>query len=137
MTLRPTPMKGVYFDPFWDFVQERQLRVQRCQPCGHHWFPPSAGCPACLSEDWEWVPVTGNGTLVSWAVFHKQYFELLPPPYTIAAVALEEGPILVADVGEGDVSASLVQDEPMRLVYEDASTAAGDEYLIYRWQRHA
>jgi uncharacterized OB-fold protein len=137
MTVRPTPIKGVYFDPFWEFVQERRLRVQRCQECGHQWFPPSAGCPECLSEDWQWLPVAGSGRLVSWAVFHKQYFPSLPPPYTIVAVELDEGPILVADIGEGDVSSSLVQDEPMELVYEDATSVDGDDFLIYRWRRQA
>jgi hypothetical protein len=135
MTVRPTPMRGVYNDPFWAFVQERALHVQRCDDCAHHWYPPAASCPTCLSENWQWVPVAGKGRLISWTVFHKQYFKPLPPPYTIVAVELVEGPILVADIGDGDVGATLAMDEPMELVYEDAETVDGEPFLIYRWRR--
>ena len=48
----------------------RCLSLQRCRHCGDVHFRCPV-CPACLSEQQEWVPASGRGTLFSWCEFHK------------------------------------------------------------------
>jgi uncharacterized OB-fold protein len=76
--------------------------------------------------------LSGTGQLVSWVVFHRQYFPELPVPYHVAAVETAEGPILIANlVNPGDRRPRL--NMPMKIVYETAYNAAGEPWEIYQW----
>jgi uncharacterized OB-fold protein len=130
---RPEPRKNVYEAPFWDFVQRHDLRLQRCSACGSFWYPPGPMCSRCLSNAWEWVALRGEGRLVSWVVFHRQYFPELPVPYHVAAVETAEGPLLIANLINLRDTQLLRVDLPVRLVYETAITAAGEAWEIYQW----
>jgi uncharacterized OB-fold protein len=55
-------------------------------------------CPKCLCADASWTPVSGKGTILSWVVFHKKYFDDHVPPYNCVAVELVEGPIIVTQL---------------------------------------
>ena len=131
--VRPEPRKTVYETPFWAFVQRHDLRLQRCAACGAFRYPPGPACPDCLSLASEWTPLSGTGRLVSWVVFHRQYFPELPVPYHVATVKTEEGPILIANlVNLGDRKPRL--DLPLRITYETTRSAAGDTWEIYQWE---
>jgi uncharacterized protein len=58
--------------PFFDAAAKDQLLIRRCAACGR-WLAPEAGaCYDCGAEDPGWVPASGLGTLVSWAVQHPR-----------------------------------------------------------------
>ncbi len=131
MTLtRPSPILGVYEKPFWEWIQKRELRLQRCEN-GHYRFPPGPCCPKCASTAFSWEKVSGEGRLVSWTVFHRQYFPGLPLPYTVISGALAEGPLLIANLA-GAPAGELRLDMPLRIVFEESRTKEGD-FVIYQW----
>lgn len=131
--VRPEPRKNVYEAPFWESVQRHDLRLQRCAECAAYRYPPGPACPRCLSQEAEWAPLSGRGRLLSWVVFHRQYFPELPVPYLVAAVETFEGPILLANlVNLGQQRPRL--DLPVRITYETASNAAGQRWEIYQWE---
>jgi uncharacterized OB-fold protein len=127
---RPEHRKGVYELPFWEHVAREDLRLQRCVPCGDLRFPPAAVCPACLSDAYEWAPLGGGGTVLAWTVFHRQYFDALPVPYTVVAVQTDEGPVLVGN-WMSDRRAAV--GDRVRLVYEHVS-GDPDDWTIYQWK---
>jgi len=130
--VRPEPRKNVYEVPFWEFVQQHELRLQRCTDCSAYRYPPGPACAQCLCEEWEWAPLCGTGRLVSCVVFHRQYFPELPVPYHVAAVATAERPILIANlVNLGDRTPRL--DMPVKIAYETARNGAGEPWEIYQW----
>lgn len=86
---------GFYDVPMWERMQEGKLSLQACDKCGHVRYPPAPVCPECLSEHATWESVEGSGTVLSWVVFHRQYFSDFPVPYNAVAVRLDEGPIIV------------------------------------------
>ena len=131
MTIRPTPRRGVYERPFWNFVQQEQLRLQRCTGCGQFWYPPGPACPRCLSSDWTWEALSGRGSLLSWATFHRQYFASMPPPYTVVAAELAEGPILITDIEAPPEQLHIGM--PLRLSYRSFETEDGASMLLYHW----
>ena len=93
---RPIPQPDDATAPYWEGCREGELRMQRCQPCGHLRFPPRPMCPRCQSLDSGWVPVSGRGQVYSWVVCHAP---LLPAfqeraPLTVLLVELEEGEAL-------------------------------------------
>lgn len=128
---RPRPIMGVYEKPFWEAVQQRELRLQRCRTCSHVWYPPGPVCPSCLSDDWHWDRMSGRGRVIAWTVFHRQYFRELPVPYLAVSVALEEGPLLIANI-LGVEPAAMRLDMAVHVEFEPARSADGD-WLIYQW----
>lgn len=85
---------------FFDGTAVGELRLRRCDLCGHLRPPDARGCPECHAEACTWVAVTGRGTLISWAILHDR-----EPPATrpVGIVELDEGPWITAplvDLGE-------------------------------------
>lgn len=99
MTTAPTPAPDVLTEPFWRGGTDGELRVQRCEGCGHLRFPPSPVCPRCLDERATWVPTTGRGTILSYVVFHRAYQAAWANrvPYAVLLVQLDDGPRLFSD----------------------------------------
>ena len=132
MIIRPAPRRGVYEIPFWDFVARRELSLQHCGDCGQWRYPPGPACPSCLSTSYAWAAVAGRGRVLSWTAFHRQYFDELPPPYTIVAAELNEGPILITDLAGPDDA--LRVDACVELCYTDAATPDGWPFVLYQWR---
>lgn len=133
MLVRPKPRRHGDEIPFWEFVQARQLRLQRCADCAALRYPPAPVCPVCLSERSEWAPMAGTGTLLSWVVFHRSYFPELPTPYWVAAVELTEGPILIANLVDADVHPPALG-MAVSVTFEEVAEPQGEgTWLIYQW----
>jgi uncharacterized OB-fold protein len=96
----------MYDLPFWESARAKKLALQCCSNCETFWYPPAPICPHCLSQRFAWTPVSGRGEILSWVIFHRQYFDDHPVPYNVVTVQLAEGPIittnLVGDKPEGD-----------------------------------
>jgi hypothetical protein len=130
---RPLPRRDVHEQPFWEFVQRGELRLQRCDACRRFRYPPAPVCPDCLAGEHGWEQVAGSGRLLSWVVFHRQYFPELPPPYHVAAAEIPEGPILIANLVNLAGREPRV-DMPVRLTYEQALDDDGRPWQIYQWE---
>lgn len=97
----PKLVDGLYDRPFWEHVKARAMALQCCDECGAFRHPPGPACPECLSERASWVPVRGEGTILSWVVFRRTYLPAYPAPYNVIAVRLSEGPIVISNL-EGE-----------------------------------
>ena len=84
--------------PMWQSIDRQRLALQCCDACATFRYPPAPLCPGCLSLEATWTPVDGTGTILSWVVFHKKYFDDHLPPYNSVAVQLPEGPILISQL---------------------------------------
>ncbi|HWX50226.1 MAG TPA: OB-fold domain-containing protein [Roseomonas sp.] len=101
--------------PYWEGLAGGVLRFQRCRACGHAWLPARDACPNCLAAEAVWEDAAGEGRVVSWVVYHKAYHEAFQDrlPYTVAIIALAEGPRLIAGLDAPDQALRL--DMPVRL----------------------
>ena len=95
------PVMGLYDKPMWESMKAGKLELQKCRNCGKFRYPPAPICAHCLSMEYDWTPISGRGKILSWVIFHRQYFEDFPAPYNCVAVQLEEGPIVVTNL-KGD-----------------------------------
>lgn len=89
---------GLYDEPMWGGFEKRVLLLQECSSCGASRYPPAAVCPKCLAPEHRWAEASGKGTIVSWAIFHRQYLPEYPAPYNVIAVQLEEGPLMASNL---------------------------------------
>jgi uncharacterized OB-fold protein len=121
----PNRVLDPYAAEFWTFTLDRELRLQRCEDCSTFRWPPASVCDACLSERFEWVQVNGDGTLLSWVVFHRQYFPEYPPPHHAITVRLAEGPLFVSCLAE-DFEGGLRDGLGMRLDWIEGHDGFGD-----------
>jgi uncharacterized protein len=129
----PRPLPGRDDEMLWSYLQAGEVRIQQCQACGQWRYPATPVCARCLSDDTQWRPIAGLGTLQSWATFHRRYFPMIDPPYTVVAVALEEGPILCGDL-RGPVPARLELGQRMTVTIEPAVLDDGQPCPIFGWR---
>jgi len=106
-------------EPYWGFCRKQELRMQKCQSCGHVRFPPSVICPRCWSLKHEWIKLSGRGQVWSWVIFHQAFYPGYADdvPYNTAIIELAEGPKLHTNVigcSNEEISIGL----PVEVVFE-------------------
>ena len=119
---KPLPEITPAMAPFWEAARRHELVVQRCRSCGAHRFPARDICSRCLGREADWVPVSGRGSVFSFAIMHQVYHPGFADavPYAVVVVELEEGARLISNVvgcPVGEVTIGL----PVEVVFEDVS----------------
>jgi uncharacterized OB-fold protein len=119
---KPLPIIDPLTRPYWEHAKAHRLAVQKCNACSDRHFPPSPVCPQCLSEDQVWEIASGRGTLVSWASFHRAYWDSYRDdvPYDVCVVQLAEGPLVVSSFA-GARPEGVRMGMPLRVVFEDVT----------------
>jgi uncharacterized OB-fold protein len=86
--------------PYWQGTIKSELRLQRCQPCGHLRHPATEVCPRCLSTEFAWIAASGRGTIYSFVIVRQALDKAWAGdvPYCVAIVALDEGPHLLTNI---------------------------------------
>ena len=101
----PGPTTTELTVPFWDAAADGKLHFQKCNSCGHSVLYPRNLCPACWSEDLEWVEASGKGRLKSFSEVYKPGHPgwIAAAPYFVILVELDEGPTMLSHlVGKTD-----------------------------------
>ncbi len=109
----------LYDEPMWESIHAQRWALQQCDGCGQYRYPPAPNCPNCLSLAYTWKPLSGRGKILSWVIFHRQYFEDYPPPYNVVAVQLTEGPIVISNLVGKEPQGSWIGRE-VEICYEDS-----------------
>lgn len=119
---RPLPRPDEDSEEFWRGCRSHELRMQRCDDCGHIRFRPSPVCPACLSEAFSWERLSGRGVVHSFGVVRRPLvrgFEDLP--YVLALVDLDEGPRLTTQI-VGCEAAEVAIGMPVEARFDDVTS---------------
>ena len=113
---RPLPIEvtGVTL-PFWEGLAVGRFLVPRCVRCERLSFPPRRICPGCHGRKFDWVELSGRGSLYSVTKIHSSptIYGILSP-VRVAVVDLEEGIRLVTRLIPDGYSP--VPDSPVQLV---------------------
>ena len=90
---KPLPRLDGPNRPFWEGARSGRLILQRCLDCGAWRFPAAPICPQCRGGRADWQAASGRGTLESFCLFHRPYFDGFADemPYNVIQVRLEEG----------------------------------------------
>lgn len=106
-------------------VGDTVFMIRRCRECATLTSPLVLTCTSCQSTTLDWVPSSGEGSIVSWRVMYR-----VPPgsrlkewaPCLIAIVALDEGPWVYTTV-EGEIPSS--SDQPVRVAFQPKPATGG------------
>lgn len=119
---RPLPRFNRDSAPYWESAHDHALKLQRCSSCGELRFYPSLACHFCSSLEFEWVPISGRGTVFTYTVVYRgpgaPFADLLP--LVVAMVTLEEGPTMMSNVVNVDPDEVEIG-MPVQLAYEDVN----------------
>jgi uncharacterized OB-fold protein len=127
MTAKPVPKPTPDTQNYWDGTAAGELRIQRCDDCGHAYFYPRPYCPECSSTNVTWITSCGRARLHTYLInyYAAPGFES-DVPYAIAVVELEEGPRMMTNiVGVENTPENLVLDMPLEVTFE-----ARDDYTV-------
>jgi uncharacterized OB-fold protein len=77
---------------YFEAAGEHKLVVKKCGACGLLRGEPGPACPWCPSLDWEWVKVSGKGTIYSYQIVAHTVVPALKDlaPFAIVLVELDE-----------------------------------------------
>lgn len=109
---------------FFANLGERRLTTTRCRSCGTLAYPPRVWCHVCLSDDLEWVALSGRGTLVAFST--QETGIRFRAPDVLGLVDLEEGvrllsriaaPLDALEIG-GPVLLDFVEVEPGLVLHQ-------------------
>jgi uncharacterized OB-fold protein len=119
---KPIPSVTPEMRPFFAAAKRHELVVQRCKGCGTHRFPAREICSQCLSEESEWVKVSGQGEVFSFNVMHQIYHPGFADeaPYAVIVVKLAEGAKMTSNligVKPHDIEIGM----KVKVVFEDVS----------------
>ena len=132
---RPERPRTPYFDKFWEYCNQEEFRLQVCNKCGEKQFPPSPVCPECLSNEFTWKKMKGEGEIVSHATFIMQYYPECPTPWPSILVELDEGPWVMSNPRDKNCpEEDMKKATRVKVVFVDAEDKHGP-FKIPLWEK--
>ena len=91
---------------------------------------PMSVCPSALDTSRSSAPASSCrvAKVLSWTTFRRGYFEEYPPPHTVVALELAEGPYFIS-YPAGIEAAELQEGMPLMLRWDEATDKFGDYNL--------
>lgn len=97
---KPLPVIEPWNTPYWQAAKRHEFVAQKCRACGYTHLPPGPACTNCLSDDQEWVQLSGKGNINSYGIYHQLWHPGFKEdiPYNVALIELTEGPQIISQV---------------------------------------
>lgn len=109
-----SPNINVEGAPFYEAAGKGRFVLRWCLDCQRtHWYP-RALCPHCFSDRSEWREASGRASLHAFSVMGRA-----DPPYVVAYVKLEEGPLMLTNLVNCDPD-QLAIDQPVSVVFKSS-----------------
>jgi uncharacterized OB-fold protein len=110
--LKPQPRVNEIARPYWDGANNGKLMIQRCArpECGRAVFYPRVCCPFCKGSQLDWIEASGRGRVITHTTVRRTHHDGFnsDAPYVFAAIALDEGPCMYAQLPEAPLESPLV-----------------------------
>ena len=107
----PTPAVNEETQAFWDGTSRGQFLLKKCRACEEFHYYPRTKCPFCHSDETEWHPSSGRGSLYAFSTLRRTR-----EPFTLAYVTLEEGVSVLTNIVECDPD-TLAIGQPVEVVF--------------------
>lgn len=103
---------------FWDGVQARELRIQKCGGCGVLRHPPAPLCARCGSTGQGYVVASGRGHVYSHVTHHYPPLPGVSMPHTVLLVELEEGVRVISELAGNADPQGVRIGQPVEVVFQ-------------------
>jgi uncharacterized protein len=123
-TQRPKPLPVITEEshPFWEGCRQGKLLLQYCEQCQRYQFYPRLYCMQCGADIPRWVEASGRGTVYSYTIIcqNKSPEFAHDTPYNVAIVQLEEGPRMMSNIVNIDLT-DLRVGLPVKVVFDSVN----------------
>lgn len=104
--MKPLPKVDQYNYEYFEGAKQDKLVIQYCTHCEEYIFYPRQICNKCLNDSLIWKNTTGEGEVHSFAIIYRPQHDSLfeDVPIILVAVKLKEGPILISNIVDCEVS---------------------------------
>lgn len=111
------------------------LPAGRCRACQAQFHPLRPRCPRCGAAELQETSLSKSGRLVSYTQVHQTNpASLIPAPYYVGIIQIDDGPIIEATGASALSSAALQDGARVKLVLEPvARDEDGQEIVTYRF----
>lgn len=114
----PAPVENPETAHFWESARKGKFLIKRCTACKEPHYFPRAICPFCDSGETVWEESKGEGVIYSYSLMRKSP----TGPFAVGYVALDEGPSLLTNFVDTDLSALKIG-QRVRLVWKPTDGA--------------
>lgn len=116
---KPQPQISPGAEPFWEHARQEELYLPFCEDCQQPFYYPRRWCPACFSQNLSWRKMSGKGRVYSFSVIHQSPLPAYQQdvPYILAIVELDEGPRMMTNILDCEISAVNV-DMAVEVIFE-------------------
>lgn len=117
--------------PYWQAASKGKLVLQKCAACGLKRFPPRHLCPACWSDQIQWVEASGRGKVHAHTTVRRAPSEAFrgKVPYVVALVDLEEGPRMLTNIVGSNADQARIG-QAVEVTFEDRDSGAVPQFRI-------
>ena len=123
---RMLPNPTAWSQAFWTAGESGRLLIHRCNTCTRFFHPPAPVCFRCRSTDVAPTPVSGRAAVATFTIDRHQWLAGFPPPYVVAIVELDEGPLMLTNIVDCEPD-EIEVGARVRVTYLDAS----DDITLY------
>lgn len=129
----PRPEYSKYSKIFWDNCRDNKLTIQQCRDCKKYIFDPKIACDNCLSENLDWVEISGKGKVYTFSLLTKEVaepaFREEKMPIVVAVIKLEEGVQMCSNIVQCNPEKVYI-DMPVEVVFEKLD----DEFTLPKFK---
>lgn len=79
-----------------DHLEAGHIKIQKCDACAAHFFPPRVMCPKCRSRNYKWTEVSGTGRIYAASAVRRKPER--GGDYSIVLVDLDEDVRMMSSV---------------------------------------
>ena len=123
---RSVPQADEESADYWEGLRAREIRLQKCEACGHARFPSMPGCPYCgaPASRTTHIVAAGRGRVYSFVRVHRALTPAMASevPYVVAVVTLDDGPRVIARLAAGADDVRIDDEVLPRFVEHDSWT---------------
>jgi len=127
--LAPMPTACAHDQPYWDAARENRLLLQRGVLSGSFQSYPRAHSLHARNEPLEWIESPGLGTVHTFTIVRRSFYENLPAPFVLGVIDLDEGVRMTAHIVDVDLEAISIG---ARVRAEFRSRGEGLPVLVFR-----
>jgi len=96
VSMRELPLRFQFgvtkIQKFFEGLKEGKIYMTQCKKCGQKFFPPQSDCPKCLESNMDWIPLKGEGELLTCTkIFVKPSTYTHYKDYIVGIAQMNEG----------------------------------------------
>ncbi len=93
---------GPTWTRFFEGLQEEKIFGTKCHQCNRVLVPARSFCPQCFVDIDDWVQVSNEGTLVTWALISFEFYnQPKKPPYAAGLIKLDGADVSMFHLVDG------------------------------------